>query len=121
MLPAPAKPPSTSLYAIVATLERIESGEANDSAEYRQNLMEQSNLILLVDIPGLAAGSMGSFIPVMPQLNQKPTGSSYVGIAAAADSNTIHAEIHVPIEQIRGVLPLVALFQMMNQQPGVRF
>jgi hypothetical protein len=115
--------------AVEDVLERMESGESNGSTEYRRELMDESNLILLVDVPGLATGYTGAFsgmagspVPA-PQLQpqpQAPAGSSYVGLAAAAEPNGIRAKLHVPVEQIRGILPYVALMQMMRQQQGLR-
>lgn len=109
------------------TLKHIESGETNDAAQQHGSLMEKSNLLLLVDVPGIAGAFMkvagGMFAglgagqpPGLPQVNQTPETSSYVGLAAAAESEGVHAELHVPQEQIRSVLTYVAMFQMMNQQ-----
>jgi hypothetical protein len=117
--------------AVEETLKRIESGETNDASEQRGRLMEKSNLLLLVDVPGLAGGWMdmaggmvaglgGGQVPGLPQLNQKPAAPSYVGLAAAAESNAVHAELHVPKEQIRGALTYVAMLQMLSQQQGLR-
>lgn len=113
--------------AVEDVLERMESRESNGLAEYRQGLMDESNLLVLVDVPGLAASNTGAFpgmvggpAPATPQPPPKAGETSYVGLAAAADRHAIRAELHIPVEQIRGILPFLALMQMMREQQGLR-
>jgi hypothetical protein len=102
------------------TLLKSYDAAANDEvARHRKGLMDKANLLVLIDLPTLAANVLteASKVPELPfpidaeGLSQLPIETSYLGLSLAGEAHALRVKTVIPVEQLRGVMSLVGFFQ----------
>lgn len=79
-------------------------------------------MILLLDLPGLVSNGLlaATSIPAIPLPIKKEAVEelnitrSYLETAVVAEEHTMRIEVNIPVEQFRGVMKLVGLFQQLQ-------
>ncbi|RPI90705.1 MAG: hypothetical protein EHM42_00955 [Planctomycetaceae bacterium] len=104
-------------------------GPATDapSATTRGRLSQEANLLMLLDLPGTVGKALQlvgesdvgrMFLPLDEDtLKSLELPESYTGMSLVGESQGLRVKTLIPIEQIRGVLTLVEVFQKLN--PGL--
>ena len=88
-----------------------------------EGLLDESNLAVLIDLPRLvtsalqtASGIPGVNLPVDGKtLANLQFETSYVGVTMRGEPSALRSKTSVPVEQLRGVMMLVGLFQAAGQ------
>ncbi len=111
--------------AMTEALKAAESGPAAQAvALYRRGLIDSPNFLLLVDVPGFAVQGMrvASGIPGLPlninteMLDSLKFEKSFMGLAIAAEKDSVRCRTRIPVEQLRSIMSLVITAQAMQQQ-----
>ena len=106
--------------AMTEALKAFEGGgtAANEAvAKTRKQLVPKSNLLVLVDLPGLVASALQkvadsgqSPFPLPPALlDSVKSEPSYMGFAIAAEPQALRLKAVIPAEQVKGVTKLVQI------------
>jgi hypothetical protein len=101
--------------------------KASDSVQpegYRQGLIPNPNLLVLVDLPALAIQAMkaASGIPGLPisidadALDNIKLEKSYIGFSAAVEKDALRAKTRLPAEQFQSMMAVGIFFQQMQAQ-----
>jgi hypothetical protein len=108
--------------AMAAVLKSLNSSGPVQPPTFRKGLIPNPNVLVLVDIPGLAIQGLkaASAIPGIPiPINTETLDSiklekSFVGFSAAADKNAVRVKSRVPVEQIQSLIAVVMFVQQMQ-------
>lgn len=97
------------------------------STATRARLSNAANLLLLMDLPGTVGKALQlvgesdvgrMFLPLDEDtLKALELPSSYTGLSLVGEPQGVRVKTQVPVEQIRGVMTLVEIFQKLN--PGL--
>lgn len=106
------------------SLARYDGSESVDYSSYREGMEEEPNLLVLLDLPGLAvkglkvAATIPSLnLPVTPEMVQgMASPTSYLTFAIKAEDNSLRCQTRLPAEQPQGIMRLVGLFVLLGQQ-----
>ncbi|MGE3315955.1 MAG: hypothetical protein AB7O26_12650 [Planctomycetaceae bacterium] len=103
--------------AMETLLKAVEASTppADSRKPVRDHLSKQANVLLLIDLPGLAASFIGTGslpIPVDAEAIKKAVAMrSYFGTTIVAEPQAVRAKSHFPLEQLKGIAQLVKVFQ----------
>ncbi len=104
----------------------VETKKSNRMEKYRGNLMEEGNLLVLFDLPGL----VGRGVKVASKVEGSPLmvnssaidnlglKTSYIGIAVGSEGNTLKGQLRVPMDQITDMTKLSVLIGA-SMNPGL--
>lgn len=111
-------------------LKRVASTPSPDAAfqATRTNLPDESNVIYMIDLPGLiskalqAVSENSPFLPVdLSELQSMDLKRSFLGFSISTGPAALKCRSYVPRDQIQGMGSLIQLgikqFQMLNQGP----
>lgn len=109
--------------AMAALLSDLSSSRSNGLKKQRAELMENVNLLVFLDLPGLIAKGLkaASHVEGLPlQISAEMIDSlnlpaSFISYAAAAESNQVRIQTRVPVEQMVGVAKLAMLIASSGQ------
>ncbi|MFG0332829.1 MAG: hypothetical protein ACF8TS_05645 [Maioricimonas sp. JB049] len=105
-------------------LSRIDGDESASYDTYRTGIVEEPNLLVLLDLPGLAVKGMkiaatvpSLNLPVTPEMVQgMASPPSYLTFAIKAEESALRCQTRLPVQQPQGIMRLVGLFVLLGQQ-----
>jgi hypothetical protein len=108
--------------AMQAAVTRLDASTPGASVSPRKGLIPQPNILVLVDVPGLAIQALkaAAELPGLPipinaaSLNSVKLEKSYMGFSAAMDKNAIRSKSRIPVQQFKDLAQIVFLVQQMQ-------
>ena len=107
-------------------LAQIESSTSNDLGPARKSLLEESNFLVLIDLPSLtgqvlAAVAESEEIPIPIPVDRSTIESlnivpSYLGFSMGAEPDSLRFRTSIPITQMQGIAKLAMFFVGIAQQ-----
>lgn len=110
--------------AMKEAVEAVDSTESNGTAEYREGLIDEPNVIALLDVQRIAYRALKAAaetpelgIPADPSLaNAEEPAPSYVGLSLATEPHALRTKTQVPSKQLYRIVQLVLYARMVQQQ-----
>jgi hypothetical protein len=109
--------------AMAAVLKKVDGTASAGGANHRKGLIPNPNVLVLLDLPGLAVQGlkMASAIPGLPiqidasQLDGLKFEKSYIGFSAAAEKNAVRVKTRLPVEQVQALMAVGLFAQSLHQ------
>jgi hypothetical protein len=109
--------------AMAAVLKKVDGTASAGGANHRKGLIPNPNVLVLLDLPGLAVQGlkMASAIPGLPiqidagQLDSLTFEKSYIGFSAAAEKNAVRVKTRLPVEQVQALMAVGIFAQSLHQ------
>jgi hypothetical protein len=110
--------------AMQEAVEAVDSTESNGTAEFREGLIEEPNVVALLDVQRIAYRALKAAaetpelgIPADPALaNAEEPAPSYVGFSLVTEPHALRTKTQVPSRQLYRIVQLVIFARMVQQQ-----
>lgn len=107
-----------------AAVESADGTEPNGTEEFREGLIEQPNVLLLLDVQRIAYRALkaASEIPELGlPINEKVLDSkeplpSFIGFSAASEEDALRSKTQVPSKQLYRIVQLAIFAKMASRQ-----
>lgn len=110
--------------AMQEAMEAVDSTESNGTAEFREGLLEEANVVALLDVQRIAYRALKAAaetpelgLPADPALaNAQEPAPSFVGFSLVTESQSLRTKTQVPSQQLYRIIQLAYYARLVQQQ-----